>query len=310
MLFSGLIDEFKDLVQAEVLNVPSNRANFRGIVQNCFFASKKSAEIVHVTGHINYLAIFTGRKTILTIHDIGSSINRKWPYLFVFSLLWFKLPVFFTKRVTVISEFTRNELLKITPNASHKIRVIPNPVNSEFSFQPNTFNSGFPKILIVGTKPNKNLERTILALAGLNCELVILGKLNSIQIGLLNSHQITFTNLFNLNFEKVVQIYQECDLLCFPSTYEGFGLPILEAQATGRPVITSNIGAMKEVAGESACLVDPFDGKSIREGVEKVILNREYREGLIEKGLENVNKYKIETIAQQYYSLYQELESD
>jgi glycosyltransferase involved in cell wall biosynthesis len=309
-LFFGLIQELNKKIDTHHVNVPSYRSNIFGILNNIIFSSQIGKGIVHITGHINYLAIFSGKKTILTIHDVGSSNKMKWPSSLFFKFVWFKLPIYFSKRVTVISEFTRNEVLKISPKAANKIKVIPNPVNPEFNYSPYSFNQEKPKILFVGTKSNKNLERTIAALESLSCEFVILGELSQNHIFLLKKHSVFHLNKYDLSLTEVVKVYQDCDLLCFPSTYEGFGLPILEAQATGRPVITSNIGAMKEVAGESACLVDPFDGKSIREGVEKVILDKEYREVLIQNGLENVNKYKIETIAQQYYSLYQELESD
>ena len=97
------------------------------------------------------------------------------------------------------------------------------------------------------------------------------------------------------------------DLLVFVSTYEGFGLPILEAQATGRPVITSNVLSMPEVAGDSACLVDPFDVSSIRKGILKVINDPAYREKLIKRGFENVKRFQPDKIAEQYADIYRGL---
>jgi glycosyltransferase involved in cell wall biosynthesis len=98
-----------------------------------------------------------------------------------------------------------------------------------------------------------------------------------------------------------------CDLLVFASTFEGFGLPIVEAQATGRPVVTSNIMSMPEVAGDAACLVDPFNVSSIREGVLKVINDSDYRNALVKAGFENVKRFQPEQIARQYAELYHEL---
>ena len=80
-----------------------------------------------------------------------------------------------------------------------------------------------------------------------------------------------YVNYTNLSQEAIIQQYIDCDMLSFVSTYEGFGMPIIEAQAIGRPVITSNIGAMKEVALDTACLVDPYDVESIKNGIQKLI---------------------------------------
>jgi len=93
-------------------------------------------------------------------------------------------------------------------------------------------------------------------------------------------------------------------MLVFASTYEGFGLPIVEAQATGRPVVTSNILSMPEVAGGAACLVDPFNVASIREGIAKVIQDSSYREYLVRLGFENVKRFQPENIAKNYLDIY------
>ena len=310
MLFAGVIAQLNSSIQTRVIHVPTAEVNLIGILKNIIFVFKNSAGIVHITGHVNYLTLFTGCNTILTIHDIGSATIRKFPFSVIFSYFWFKIPLLFAKRITVISEFTRGEVLRLSPISVNKIRVIPNPVNQEFIFSPQPFNELLPKILVVGTKANKNLERLFKALSGTNCELLILGKLSLNQKAILNDYSLTFTNKFGLGLNEVVLLYRQADLLCFPSTYEGFGLPILEAQATGRAVVTSDLGAMKEVAGDSACLVDPFDEISIRNGILRVIHDFEYRENLIRKGLDNVKKYTIESIAQHYFSLYKELEDE
>jgi len=117
------------------------------------------------------------------------------------------------------------------------------------------------------------------------------------------SHEI----LSGLTNNELIEQYQQCDMLSFVSLLEGFGLPILEAQSTGRPVITSNLSSMPEVAGRGACLVDPYNVGSIREGILKVIKDSEYRETLIAEGLENVKRFNIETVTQQYIELYQEV---
>ena len=113
----------------------------------------------------------------------------------------------------------------------------------------------------------------------------------------------------DLTDAEVVQKYRDCDMVAFVSTYEGFGMPIVEANASGRVVITSNIGSMREVAGDAACLVNPLDVQSIREGIVRIIGDSEMRERLIQKGLENAKRFTPEIIAAQYASLYKELAS-
>ena len=102
-------------------------------------------------------------------------------------------------------------------------------------------------------------------------------------------------------------LYANADALVFVSLVEGFGLPIVEAQATGRPVVTSNILSMPEVAGGAACLVDPFDVASIREGLLRIIGDSSYRDALVRRGHENVKRFHPASIAAEYVKLYEEL---
>jgi glycosyltransferase involved in cell wall biosynthesis len=93
----------------------------------------------------------------------------------------------------------------------------------------------------------------------------------------------------------------------FASLYEGFGLPILEAQAMGRPVITSNFGAMKEAAGEGALLVDPYSVDEIRAAILRIKNEPALREDLIAKGLRNAAKFSATAVANSYAQIYKQL---
>src|SRR5262249_47496010 len=92
--------------------------------------------------------------------------------------------------------------------------------------------------------------------------------------------------------------------LCFASLHEGFGLPIIEAQAVGRPVITSTIAPMCDVAGDSACLVDPYNVESIRQGIAAILNSHDYRKDLVEKGYRNAARYSPASVARRYLLLY------
>jgi glycosyltransferase involved in cell wall biosynthesis len=113
--------------------------------------------------------------------------------------------------------------------------------------------------------------------------------------------------LGRLTDEELVHAYRRCDMVVFASLYEGFGLPILEAQAMGRPVITSNFGAMREAAGDGALLVDPYSVQAIRDAVLRIKREPALREDLIAKGLRNAAKFSADAVALKYAQIYKNL---
>jgi glycosyltransferase involved in cell wall biosynthesis len=188
-----------------------------------------------------------------------------------------------------------------------KIVVIPVAISERYRRREKPFNKMQPRILQVGTAPNKNIMRLAEALRGMNCTLEVVGRLSDKQRAALSRNGIAYTNFWGLSDEEMVKRYEDSDIVALVSTYEGFGMPILEGQATGRPVITSQVLSMPEVAGSAACLVDPYDVASIREGVLRIVEEDEYREALVHKGLENVKRFDAHRIAMQYLDLYRRL---
>ena len=138
----------------------------------------------------------------------------------------------------------------------------------------------------------------------LPCTLEIVGRIPDDHLALLKKNEIQFRQLSSLTEPEMADRFAESDMIIFPSLYEGFGLPILEGQKAGRAVLTSNISPMKEVAGEGACLVDPYDPDSIRAGIKKIIADGSYRDDIIKKGFENLRQYEVQQIADQYLKLY------
>jgi glycosyltransferase involved in cell wall biosynthesis len=283
---------------------PSLR-NFRAVI-NRF--GRRQADVYHVTGDIHYAVLgFPRRKVLLTIHDCvflrQATGLKKW----LLKKLFLDWPVGHCRIVTTISEATKKDIVHYTGCNPDKIRVIPNPIREGIQYRPPVFREDHPTILFVGTTPNKNLERTIPALAGINCRLRIIGEITEDIRRLLQLYRLDYSNGLRLTDEEMAEEYVKADLVLFPSLYEGFGLPIVEAQKTGRPVITSDLSPMKEVAGGAACLVDPEKEEDIRAAVLKVIGDAACREQLIAAGLHNVQRFDIVTITKQYLSCYRDL---
>jgi glycosyltransferase involved in cell wall biosynthesis len=115
---------------------------------------------------------------------------------------------------------------------------------------------------------------------------------------------VAYENRSELGDAELLAAYRRCDALIFVSTYEGFGLPIIEAQAVGRPVITSRVCSMPEASGGAACLVDPFDVADIRRAIQRLIDDPAYAQTLVRFGYENAARYAPERVAAAYAALY------
>ena len=291
------------------LTAPTRHANMQSILKNIRWAARFPAEgLVHVTGDIHYAVLGVRRcPVVLTINDCRFFDDSRGFRRLLFWLWWLALPVLRANCVTVISEFTKSRLVSLFPFAREKIRVIPFGVNPEFRAVSKQWDMSRHRILIAGTLPHKNLGRTAEACQGLPVKLAILGRLEAAQKTDLVARGLEFEEFYGLSQGGVVALYQSCDLVCFVSTYEGLGLPILEAQAVGRPVLTSDISPMREVAGEGALKVDPFNVAAIRAGLTRLIADAELRSRLVQEGFRNVEHYSVKAVAAQYAKVYREI---
>ncbi|MFT3825781.1 MAG: glycosyltransferase family 1 protein [Chitinophagaceae bacterium] len=271
-------------------------------------AFRNQGDVNHITGDVHFAAILLNKKkTILTVHDCGmlaASTGLKHRLLKYF---WFTLPLKRCTIVTVVSEATKSAMLKYVSYPEKNIRVVPVAVSEKFTYSPHTFNAERPVILQVGTTPNKNLPRLIEAIKDIPCQLRIIGRLNDEIKQQLEQAGVDYVNLYDLTQEELIEEYIQCDMLSFASTYEGFGMPVIEANLVGRPVITSNVHSMPEVAGKAACLVDPFNVASIRRGIMQIIKDEAYRKQLIQYGIENARRFDAQVIADSYISLYEQI---
>lgn len=271
----------------------------------CIEAIFYQADINHITGDINFIALLlNGKRTILTIHDLGYMNHPSFLARIVLRIFWITMPVNKVRYVTTVSTTTKLELLRYSGINPSKVWVIYNPVSPIFIPVKKEFKKNCPIILQIGTKHNKNIPRLIEALSSINCKLHIIGHLQPEYLDLLKRNNISFENFEDLNDEEILEQYVQCDILSFVSTLEGFGLPIVEANAVGRVVITSAISSMPEIAGNSAHLVNPYDVNDIRDGFMKLINDDQYREGLIQRGFRNKRRFEIDPISKQYTRLY------
>jgi len=265
--------------------------------------------INHITGDVNFIAIFLSRKrTVLTMHDIGFMNHPKRLKRFFLYWFWLVFPIRCATITTTVSIATKKEIERYLKREMASIKVIYVPISPAFSSSPKAFNKNEPVILQIGTKDNKNVHRLIRALQGIRCKLDIIGSLDDALLKELTECKINFESSKGLSEAEVVEKYRRADIVVFVSTYEGFGMPIVEANTVGRVVVTSNILSMPEIAGNAAHLVDPFDINSIRAGIVKVIEDDEYREQLIANGFLNKNRFNAEKIAEQYTAIYRTLE--
>ena len=277
--------------------------------QNTLSAGRAANGINHITGDVNFLALgLRGKKNVLTIHDLGFYENPVHSKLvrIVYRLFWFVLPLKYVDIVTVVSDFTKEKLIRYFNFPESRIRVIHDPVKPVFQFSKKEALNAVPVILMMGTGKHKNLDGLIEGAKGVSCHIDIIGWPASDELEKLKAYGIAHTVYNGLTDEQVYERYIACDMLYMASFYEGFGMPIVEAQSVGRPVITSNIGAMKEVGEGSAILVDPKSADEIRKAIQS-LSGKAYYDEVVERGRKNAAKYDHQKIADQYLEVYKEL---
>ena len=291
-----------------LFQAPCISHGFWNRIRNLWTVRRLRADVYHVTGDIQYVCcVLPKEKCCLTVLDCEVLHRTKGIRRRLLKLLWYTLPARFCAHITVISEETKRQLLREITFPTDRIHVIPVSVSALFIPEPRPFNSDCPRILQVGTKPNKNLPRLIQALSGIRCHLEIVGPLNKPHREMLKNFGVEYTNRIGLSDEQLVERYREADMVSFVSTHEGFGMPIIEAQCIERVCITSNCSSMPEVAGGGACLVDPFDVQSIRQGIQRLISDSDYRNEIIDKGRANRERFNPVAIAQQFDDLYKKI---
>jgi glycosyltransferase involved in cell wall biosynthesis len=231
-------------------------------------------------------------------------------------------------RVLTVSESSKRDILRFVGIPAAKIDVIPNAFDERFSVEPREedvvrvrerYQLQDEFVLYAGNvKPHKNLERLIEAFRlvrdrGLDhVKLVVIGDQISKYAALrraVHRHQLHQYVRFlgYVSEETLAVMYRLAAVFVFPSLYEGFGLPPLEAMASGTPVVTSNVSSLPEVAGDAALLVDPYEPAAIADAMYRVLTDKPLRQGLRARGLQRAAQFSWEASVRRVREIYNEV---
>ncbi len=273
------------------------------IISLWWYCKNRHFDIIHITGDVHFLVFAAPRrKVVLTIHDVGFLYQRGYLKKLFINLFWLQLPCWYASKITCVSDSTRQAILKSYIGRSINPIIVEVCIDDKFILNSSKLPNSVFTILHIGTSYNKNLERLILACSDIKCHLNIVGHLNVQQEKMLSNY--SFSNFVNLEIEDLIKLYNSSDMLFFCSTFEGFGMPILEAQAVGIPVLTSNIIPMADVAGVGAILVDPYCLLDIKNGILAFKDSEYLRHKFVDLGVCNVSKYNPFIIASKYEDIY------
>lgn len=259
----------------------------------------------------NTAPLYYGNK-IVTIDDLSFLRHPEWFSREFYLYYSFLIPRIAknSKAIITISEFSKEEIIKLLDIPADKIKVIYPAVSEEFITPEALDNSICNKynnyILAVSSlEPRKNFKNLIMAFNSLHLpdiKLVIVGKGNN---RVFNEKGLNKTADFeNIEFTGYVSdaqlagLYKNAKLFIYPSFYEGFGLPPLEAMACGCPVIVSNVSSLPEVCRDAAYYVDPDNIENIADGLNNVLNNQTMRKDLIDKGYERIRLFNWRKSAQ------------
>ncbi len=308
-VFRGIAENLSGDFEYEFQQVPYG-SRFSDTLRNLLFFRRRNADIYHITGHVHYISLlFDPRNTVLSIMDVGFLYSKRGLRYWLLKKLYLDWPLKRLKFITTISEHTRNEIVRVTQCESEEILVLDLPLLIEPPDRDNApgLAEGRPRILQIGTTANKNIPNLARALKGIRCELRIIGSLDEQIIRVLEENGVEHSFDEGLTDEQMAGEYRQADIVSFCSLYEGFGLPIIEAQAAGKPVITSDLSPMTDTAGGAAVFVDPHDISSIKSGIERLIGDAGLRTDLVEAGQNNIKRFSPTRVAAGYEDLYRKM---
>jgi glycosyltransferase involved in cell wall biosynthesis len=270
-------------------------------------------------------------RSVVTIHDC---IHLMFPQYLPNRLAWVYTRASMAAasrradRILTVSETSKQDIMRLLDVPSGKITVIYNAIDERFHVAPPEeevervrarYQLDEPFLLYAGNvKPHKNIERLIDAFALVHArgftraKLIVIGDEVSRYAGLRRKilrHKL-HPHIRFLGFqpqETLAVMYRLATAFVFPSLYEGFGLPPVEAMASGTPVITSNVSSLPEVAGDAALLVDPYDPESIADGMARVLSDEALRADLSARGLARARSFSWEQSIRRVHGIYADI---
>ena len=223
--------------------------------------------------------------------------------------------------IICVSENTKKDMLHFFPELhAKKIKVIPHGVGANFKpikiteKKRNQYFQGRPFLLYVGDRKAeyKNFELAIKASKQSSYPIAIIGgsPLSEKELFFINSQlpKADYVHFYGVSIQKLNEFYNLAHCLIYPSSYEGFGLPLLEAQKTGCPIIAVNISSIPEVVGASGILIDEISAEEVVKAVLK-LADPMFRQEKIKQGITNANRFTWENTFKETISFYKELYS-
>jgi glycosyltransferase involved in cell wall biosynthesis len=323
--------ESGDVLGRNFRMVPENAGNY-SIAEQYRIPLALARERVRLVHEPHYvLPPLVRCRSVVTIHDcihlmFPQYLPGKLAYVYAKGSMW--AAAHKADRILTVSEASKRDILRFFDVAPDKVEVIYNAIDERFLSPANTermdlvrqrYQLDHPFVLYVGNiKPHKNIERLIDAFGrarsqcGGDLKLVIIGDEISKYPALRQSvhkHKLDKHVRF-LGFqpmETLAAVYRLARAFVFPSLYEGFGLPPLEAMACGTPVVTSNVSSLPEIAGGAALLVDPYDANAIAGGIVQAVTDDALRADLIASGLDRARSFSWTQSVRKIHEIYMQV---
>ncbi|WP_199688145.1 glycosyltransferase family 4 protein [Noviherbaspirillum sedimenti] len=251
--------------------------------------------------------LFGLNRYIFTIHDLNhidlaanSNLLKRLYYQWVMRRACRK-----AVKVLTVSEYSRQRIIQWAKMPASQVINVGNGVSTNFTPDGERHTPGYRYLFCVGNrKAHKNEQRLLRAFAAADIALDIRllftgpegGGLADLARELGVEGRVVF--LGKVTEVQLPSIYRSAIALVFPTLYEGFGLPVVEAMASGTPVVTSNVTSLPEVAGDAAILVDPLDEVAIADGIKRVVTDQGLRQVLIERGIQQAKRFSWDAVAQ------------
>jgi glycosyltransferase involved in cell wall biosynthesis len=274
---------------------------------------------------------------VMTVHDMLEHMSRAREQNGFWRSLHFQLTkrvLSNTARIFAVSNFTKNEMEKLFEVPAQRIEVVYNAIDERFlrghassadrELIAKRYQVTYPFLLYAGrVSPHKNVVRMIEAFSALKTELekdeaypdlklIIIGddlsgnpdlRRTVVRSGVQND--VRFLGFVPIEVLRI--FYDEAKIFVFPSLYEGFGLPPLEAMAHGTPVVTSNVSSLPEVVGNAAVLVNPENVFEIMRALHKVLLDQALRDRMKERGYQQASRFSWEKSVRRIMEVYREV---